>query len=132
MAFERWTNPKLSRRTCTCEYGIQSWRWESAGVAKRPREPPDIANVTIRNSFSPTSAGLPCAQAYNTEPAVRKMSEGERSDLLVSLKARWQHTNSEYQKLPFHVGTDRARCVPTPLNQMPSAPHPPRSLSLSL
>jgi hypothetical protein len=48
-------------------------------------------------------------QAYNTEPAVRKMSEGERSDLLVSLKARWQHTNSEYQKLPFHVGTDRAR-----------------------
>jgi type IV pilus biogenesis protein CpaD/CtpE len=34
---ERWTNPKLSRRTCTCEYGLQSWRGESAGVAKRPR-----------------------------------------------------------------------------------------------
>jgi hypothetical protein len=23
-ALERWTNPKLSRRTCTCEYGLQS------------------------------------------------------------------------------------------------------------
>jgi hypothetical protein len=23
MALERWTNPKLSRRACTCEYGLQ-------------------------------------------------------------------------------------------------------------
>jgi hypothetical protein len=49
------------------------------------------------------------AQAQNSQGAVRKMSEAERSELLVALKQRWQHTNSEYQKLPFHVGTDRAR-----------------------
>jgi len=48
-------------------------------------------------------------QAQNSQGAVRKMSEAERSELLVALKQRWQHTNSEYQKLPFHVGTDRAR-----------------------
>jgi hypothetical protein len=35
---QRWTNPKLSRRTCTCECGLQSCRGKSAGVAKRPRE----------------------------------------------------------------------------------------------
>jgi hypothetical protein len=34
----RWTNPKLSNRTCTCEYALQSWRRKSAGVAKRSRE----------------------------------------------------------------------------------------------
>ena len=38
MVLERWTNPKLSRRTCTCEYGLQSCSGKSAGVAKRPRE----------------------------------------------------------------------------------------------
>jgi hypothetical protein len=45
---ERWTNPKLPRRACTCEYALQSWRGKSAGVAKRPREPsPEIP--TTRN-----------------------------------------------------------------------------------
>jgi hypothetical protein len=45
------TNPKLSRRTCTSEYGLHSWRGKSAGVAKRPRErsPPEIPTVTIRD-----------------------------------------------------------------------------------
>jgi hypothetical protein len=37
---ERWTNPKLSRRTCTCEYGLPSCPGKAAGVAKRPRERP--------------------------------------------------------------------------------------------
>jgi hypothetical protein len=36
--FEPGTHPKLSRRTCTCGYGLQSWREKPAGVAKRPRE----------------------------------------------------------------------------------------------
>jgi hypothetical protein len=31
-------NPKLSRRTCSPRYGLQSWGGKSAGVAKRPRE----------------------------------------------------------------------------------------------
>jgi hypothetical protein len=31
-------NLKHSRRTCACEYGLQSCRGKSAGVAKRPRE----------------------------------------------------------------------------------------------
>jgi hypothetical protein len=45
-ALDRWTNPKLSRRTCTCEYGLQSWRGKSAGVVKRPRErSPEIPTV---------------------------------------------------------------------------------------
>jgi hypothetical protein len=52
MALERWTKPTLSRRACTCEYGIQSCRGKSAGVVKRPRElishPKSIPNVTIR------------------------------------------------------------------------------------
>jgi hypothetical protein len=38
LVLERGTKPKLSRRACTCEYGLQSCRGESAGVAKRPRE----------------------------------------------------------------------------------------------
>jgi hypothetical protein len=38
MILERWTNPELSRRTCTCEYGLPSCRGKLAGVAKRPRE----------------------------------------------------------------------------------------------
>jgi hypothetical protein len=40
MALERWSNPKLPRRSCTCEYGLESCRGKSAGVAyrKRPRE----------------------------------------------------------------------------------------------
>jgi hypothetical protein len=52
---ERGTNPYLSRRACTCENGLQSWRGESAGVAKRPREPhlpPEIPTVTIRHFAS--------------------------------------------------------------------------------
>jgi hypothetical protein len=38
MGLERWTNPKRSRPTCTCEYGLQSRRGKSAGVAKRACE----------------------------------------------------------------------------------------------
>jgi hypothetical protein len=38
MVLERRTHPKRLRRTCTCVYALQSWRGESAGVAKRPRE----------------------------------------------------------------------------------------------
>ena len=38
MVLERWTNPKRSRRTCICEFGLPSCRGKSAGVAKRPRE----------------------------------------------------------------------------------------------
>jgi hypothetical protein len=55
-ALERWTNPKRPRRACTCEYGLQSCRGESAGVAKRPRErsppPPGIPHATIRHFFA--------------------------------------------------------------------------------
>jgi hypothetical protein len=51
---ERWRNPKLSRRTCTCEYGLHLCRGKPAGVAKQLRVsdlPPEIPNVTIRNSY---------------------------------------------------------------------------------
>jgi hypothetical protein len=37
-ALERRTNPKLSCRACSHRYEPQSFRGESAGVAKRPRE----------------------------------------------------------------------------------------------
>ena len=45
--------PKLSRRACTCEHGLQSWRGESAGVKKRTRE-----RSPTRNPFSPRFAKL--------------------------------------------------------------------------
>ena len=35
---ERWTNPNLSRRTCSPHYGLPPCGGKSAGVAKRPRE----------------------------------------------------------------------------------------------
>ena len=53
MALERWTNPKLSRRTCTCEYGLQSGLERSAGSRRKnglvSALPPEIPGVTIRN-----------------------------------------------------------------------------------
>jgi hypothetical protein len=33
LVIDRWANPKLSRCTCTCEYGVPSCRGKSAGVA---------------------------------------------------------------------------------------------------
>lgn len=36
--FERWTNPKRPRRTCSHQYRLQYWTGKSTGVAKRPRE----------------------------------------------------------------------------------------------
>jgi hypothetical protein len=38
MALERWTNPKLPRRTCSPLYGLQPCGGKSAQVPKRPRE----------------------------------------------------------------------------------------------
>jgi hypothetical protein len=60
MVLERWTNPKLSSHTCTCEYGLNSWRGESAGVASE-RSPTEIPHDTIRKllhrcTHPPTSA----------------------------------------------------------------------------
>jgi hypothetical protein len=58
MALERWGNPKLALRACTCEYGLQSWRGKSAGVAKRPREEsPDTLTLrfaTFASQHDPT------------------------------------------------------------------------------
>ena len=50
MVLERWTRPNLSRRTCTCEYGLHATLVISAGVAKRPRLPPGFQQL-IRNLF---------------------------------------------------------------------------------
>jgi hypothetical protein len=55
MDLERGKNPKLSRRTCSPRYGLQSCRGKTAGVAKRPRERSPTRNPhrhTIRNFFS--------------------------------------------------------------------------------
>ena len=53
MALERGTNPKLSRRTCTCEYWLQSCLERSAGSRRKnglvSALPPEIPDVTIRN-----------------------------------------------------------------------------------
>jgi hypothetical protein len=47
---ERSTNPRLSRRTCTCEYGLYTREARNRRASrKRPREPsPEILNVAIR------------------------------------------------------------------------------------
>ena len=54
-ALVRGTNPKLSRRTCTCEYGLPSRGAKSAGFAKRPRERSPTRNPSRHDSqlFSP-------------------------------------------------------------------------------
>jgi hypothetical protein len=64
MALERWTDPKLSRRTRIPRYGLQS---KSACVAKRPRELPperEIPHVTIR--FATFASLYGAASATNT------------------------------------------------------------------
>jgi hypothetical protein len=70
MVLERWTNPKRSRRACTCEYGLQSCRGQSAGVAKRPRERSPTRNLTLRFA---TFASL-----YRTRP-VPKAAEAHQT-----------------------------------------------------
>jgi hypothetical protein len=61
MALERWTNPTLSRRTCTCEYGLQFGGGKSAGFAKQPRErsppPPKSLPLTIRTLLHRCTSG---------------------------------------------------------------------------
>jgi hypothetical protein len=60
MVLERWTNPTLSRRTCTCEYGLRSYRGKSAGVTKPPREPSPIRNPSRYDSLHVTAWGCAC------------------------------------------------------------------------
>jgi hypothetical protein len=66
LVLERWTNPKLPRRTCSCEYGLQSCRGKSAGSAKRPRERSPTRNplrfATLFIAVSPVvlTRALPC------------------------------------------------------------------------
>jgi hypothetical protein len=73
MALERWTNPRLSRRTCTCEFGLQLWRGKSAGAAKRPRELISHPKSEVRfATFASLYAGLPgcaCGQPGVDEPS---------------------------------------------------------------
>jgi hypothetical protein len=62
-ALERGTNPKHSHRTCSCEYGLPSWRGKSAGVAKRPRERsptrnPDRHDSQLLHRCTPSSQTL--------------------------------------------------------------------------
>jgi hypothetical protein len=56
MVLERWTTPKLSRRSWSPRYGVQSCRRKSAGVAKRSREliPPHPKSLTVRFATFPS------------------------------------------------------------------------------
>lgn len=49
------------------------------------------------------------AQTQQATSNVKKMTEGERQDLIVALKARWQHVNEQYQKLSFTLDTPAKR-----------------------
>ena len=40
---------------------------------------------------------------------MRKMSEGEREELVTELKLKWQRVNEAYQKLPFTLDTPMRR-----------------------
>jgi hypothetical protein len=64
-------NPKLPRRprVHVCEYGQQSCRGRSAGVAKRPREllSPEIPNVPCGR------AQHPAARIYKPPPSLRRV-----------------------------------------------------------
>mmetsp|Transcript_20632 Transcript_20632/g.24784 ORF Transcript_20632/g.24784 Transcript_20632/m.24784 type:complete len:248 (-) Transcript_20632:561-1304(-) len=48
-------------------------------------------------------------QAQQSMASVRKMEEGERMDLINSLKAKWQQINESYQKMTFTLDTPAKR-----------------------
>jgi hypothetical protein len=48
-------------------------------------------------------------QTQQASSTVKKMSEDERQDLIVALKARWKHVNAAYQKLSFTLDTPAKR-----------------------
>jgi hypothetical protein len=72
MLLERWTDPTLSRRTCKCEYGLQSCRGKLASVAKRPRErsptrnPQRYDSQLLRRCRAPRfqAAGIGCGPCF--------------------------------------------------------------------
>jgi hypothetical protein len=81
MGLERWTNPKLSRRACTCEYRLRSCRGKSAGL-----ENPHVrfaifsslysSSVTLcphsaRGVYVPSHHGLHVAVVVHTARASR-------------------------------------------------------------
>jgi hypothetical protein len=81
MVLERWTNPKVSRRVCTCEYGLQSCLRKSAGVAKRPRERPPTRNPSRYDSQLFCIAVSPAVlwdmpPAAATLPQLHSLAEG--------------------------------------------------------
>jgi hypothetical protein len=84
-SFGRGANPKLSRRTCTCENGLQSCRGKSAGVAKRPREP---GESPIRNPYRYDSQLFRrCELSLNSHPYLSANSRRSSMNLLVVLVA---------------------------------------------
>jgi hypothetical protein len=107
MVLERGTSPKLSRRTCTCEYGLQPCRGKSAGVAKRPRElisynGYDAAGSVLRTAhrvftrprgvlFSQASArDKTTAPAESVDAAAPSAGDDARFAALAQLEARMQ------------------------------------------
>ena len=75
MVLERGTNYKLSRRTCSVWYGLQSCRGNSAGVAKRPRELIEISHPKFAPS-APLSACPAAARRGSAAATWRTTSAG--------------------------------------------------------
>ena len=109
---ERWTNPNLSRRTCTCEYGLQSCRGKSvgvandgqipnvlrrtctceyalpSGVAKRPRAISHPKSRTLRFATFATLYDLPLLLDVHRGPAPPRESSANRSQLAAPFERR--------------------------------------------
>jgi hypothetical protein len=63
LVLERWTNPKLPRRTCTCEHGLQSCRGNrrasrNGRVSDLPPETPPAYGSQLLHLCTPLSLSL--------------------------------------------------------------------------
>jgi hypothetical protein len=89
-----------SRRTCVWEHGLQSWRANSAGVAKRPRVsdlPPETPNATTRTF--PIAAVAPPLESLLTTPPLQVNPYVFFADTL----AAWAHQPARLQALTANL-----------------------------
>jgi outer membrane biosynthesis protein TonB len=83
---ERWTNLKHSRRTCTCECELRSWRGKSAGVAKRPRERSPTRNPLRYDSHFLNRYTFPCCWRQPSQPNAVRAARRSNTFLLLTWK----------------------------------------------
>jgi hypothetical protein len=137
MVLERWTNPKHSRRTCTCENGLQSV--EGNRRASRNGRvsdlPPQLPHVTAFSSLYPCMHTCRSHLQRTNLTAVRtkRLRDGEKADAVGShRRLNWP------AGIIYHATRGRSRSRPSDTHPnclpilLPNPPYLFRSLSLSL